>query len=35
MIERVAPLLGLAPRFEDIRPAGAALRSGEEKRSSL
>ena len=35
MIERVAPLLGLAPRFEDIRPAGAALRSGQEKRSSL
>lgn len=35
IIERVAPLMGLAPRFEDIRPAGAALRSGEEKRSSL
>ncbi len=35
MIERVAPLLGLAPRFEDIRPAGAVLRSGQEKRSSL
>lgn len=35
IIERVAPLLGLAPRFEDIRPAGARLRSSQEKRSSL
>tara|TARA_R100000365_G_C2744432_1_gene73191 strand:- start:795 stop:2423 length:1629 start_codon:yes stop_codon:yes gene_type:complete len=35
IIERVAPLLGLAPRFEDIRPAGAALGSAQEKRSSL
>lgn len=35
IIERVAPLLGIAPRFEDIRPAGAALRSSQEKRSSL
>ena len=35
IIERVAPLLGLAPRFEDIRPAGAPLRSSQEKRSSL
>ena len=35
IIERVAPLLGLAPRFEDIRPAGAPLGSAQEKRSSL
>jgi cell division protein FtsI (penicillin-binding protein 3) len=35
MIERVAPLLGLAPRFEDVRPDGPALDSSGEKRSAL
>lgn len=35
IIERVAPLLGLAPRFEGVRPAGAELRSASDERSSL
>ena len=35
IIERVAPLLGLAPRFEDVRPAGAKLRSVSDTRSEL
>ena len=35
IIERVAPLLGLAPRFEDVRPAGATLRSVSDTRSEL
>jgi cell division protein FtsI (penicillin-binding protein 3) len=35
IIERVAPLLGLAPRFEGVRPAGAELRSESDERSSL
>jgi cell division protein FtsI (penicillin-binding protein 3) len=33
IIERVAPLLGIAPRFEDFRPAGDAYRSGDERTS--
>ena len=35
IIERVAPLLGLAPHFEGVRPAGAELRSASDERSSL
>lgn len=33
IIERVAPLLGIAPRFEDSRPAGDVYRSGDERTS--
>jgi cell division protein FtsI (penicillin-binding protein 3) len=35
IVERVAPLLGLAPRFEGARPAGVELRSASDERSSL
>ncbi len=35
IIERVAPLLGLAPRFEDLRPASAAPDGRADERSSL
>lgn len=35
IIERVAPLLGLAPQFEDLRPAGAAPIGRTDERSSL
>lgn len=35
IIERVAPLLGLAPNFEGVRPAGAELGSASDERSSL
>ncbi|MEZ5953351.1 MAG: penicillin-binding protein 2 [Hyphomonas sp.] len=35
IIERVAPLLGLAPRFEDFRPAGDRYRSPSDERTSL
>ncbi|HPE48808.1 MAG TPA: penicillin-binding protein 2 [Hyphomonas sp.] len=35
IIERVAPLLGLAPRFEDPRPAGDRYRSPTDERTSL
>jgi len=33
IIERVAPLLGIAPRFDGFRPAGDAYRSGDERTS--
>ena len=35
IIERVAPLLGLTPRFEDIRPDGVSSRSRSAERNSL
>ena len=35
IIERVAPLLGIAPRFEDIRPAGDAYRARSDERTAL
>ena len=35
IIERVAPLLGLTPRFEDIRPDGTSSRSRATERNSL
>ncbi|MCA8902405.1 MAG: penicillin-binding protein 2 [Hyphomonas sp.] len=35
IIERVAPLLGLAPRFEDVRPAGDRYRATPDERTSL
>jgi cell division protein FtsI (penicillin-binding protein 3) len=35
IIERVAPLLGLAPRFEDVRPEGLPFRSVSHERSDL
>ena len=35
IIERVAPLLGLTPRFEDIRPDGISPRSRTAERNSL
>jgi cell division protein FtsI (penicillin-binding protein 3) len=35
IIERVAPLLGIAPRFEDLRPAGDGYRARSDERTSL
>lgn len=35
IIERVAPLLGIAPRFDDFRPAGDAYRARSEERTAL
>lgn len=35
IIERVAPLLGVDPRFEDVRPASAGARSPSQNRSEL
>ena len=35
MIERVAPLLGLAPRFEEVRPVNVPIRSVSYERSAL
>lgn len=35
MIERVAPLLGLAPRFDEARPVNAPIRSVSYERSVL
>ena len=35
IIERVAPLLGIAPRFEDLRPASDGYRARSDERTSL
>lgn len=35
VIERIAPLLGVKPRFEDERPRGLPIRSVSETRSNL
>lgn len=35
IIERVAPLLGVDPRFEDVRPASAAPKTVSQNRSEL
>jgi cell division protein FtsI (penicillin-binding protein 3) len=35
IIERVAPLLGIDPHFEDLRPASSVLRSPADPRSEL
>ena len=35
IIERVAPLLGIAPRFEEFRPAGDGYRARSDERTAL